>query len=161
MIYGVLAVAPAWLLWLGAAVALLLADLALLGAQAILLGTAAAAGITAIAAAFGIGLTAQAWTFVGTTAVLTPLGLWGFRRFFDCPEPGPREQGWAIGQNARIDERHGRRVAVIGGTDYPFRTEDGSNPPPGARIRITRMEGVTLVGQVADDSHHQQEGNSP
>ncbi|MBK1725751.1 hypothetical protein [Halorhodospira neutriphila] len=134
---------PVWLLWLAAAAALALADLALLGGQLLLVAAGLAALIAAAAAALGAPFVGQVWLFLGGTAVFVPALIFGI--------PGVRRRWRAPGD---LDGKRGETVTVVAQGDrlvgklksdrYPIQLIDGSTPEEGEELVVDRMEGITL-----------------
>jgi membrane protein implicated in regulation of membrane protease activity len=143
-------VIPAWLIWLMVAVALVLADLTLLGTQFILVATGVAALLAAGMAALGFGLTGQTWTFVLGTAVLVPLMIRLFRTRFARRETAPRDPGWERGARVTVVAQGDRLVAKLKSDHFPVRLSDGSQPVAGEELIVERMEGITLIAHRPD-----------
>ena len=136
---------PAWLIWVIVAVALVLADLTLIGTQFILVATGLAALLAGGAAALGFGLTGQTWTFVLATAVLVPLMIRLFRTRFARREPAPRDPGWERGARVTVVAQGDRLVAKLQGDHYPVLLTDGSQPQEGETLIVDHMQGITLI----------------
>ncbi|GEM_PF-2444938 len=142
MEWGSVAV-PIWLLWLAAAGALVLADLALLGGQLLLVAAGIAALIAAGAAALGVPLVGQVWLFLGGTAVLVPaliFGIPGVRRRWRAPGDLDGKRGEIV----TVVAQGGRLVGKLKSDSYPIRLIDGSMPEEGEELVVDRMEGITL-----------------
>ncbi len=143
---------PAWLWWLMAAVALVLADLGLLGAQFILVATGLAALLAAGGAALGLGITGQVWTFVIGTLLLVPLMVRLLRKLTERRGVGPREEGWERGRRVTVVAQGDRLVAKLQSDLYPVALTDGSEPREGESLVVDRMEGITLITHRPDKS---------
>lgn len=141
---------PAWLLWVIAAVALVLIDLTLLGTQFILVATGLAALLAAGMAALGFGVAGQAWTFVLGTAVLVPMMIRLFRTRFARREAAPRDPGWEQGARVTVVAQGDRLVAKLKSDHFPVRLTDGSQPVEGEELIVERMEGITLLAHRPD-----------
>ncbi|HKJ89266.1 MAG TPA: hypothetical protein VKA48_12255 [Gammaproteobacteria bacterium] len=136
---------PAWLIWVIIAVALVMADLTLLGTQFILVATGLAALLTAGMAALGFGATGQTWTFVLATAVLVPVMIHLFRTRFARQEAAPRDPGWERGARVTVVSQGDRLVAKLKGDTYPVLLTDGSQPEEGETLVVDHMQGITLI----------------
>lgn len=139
---------PIWAWWVILAIALVVLDLSILGAQFILIPTGLAALIAALIAALGGSNTQQIWVFALATLVLTPIIIYLIRTQFSRPDKGPLQKGWAIGREAVIERQGDRLVARIQGDTYPFRLADGGEAKIGDHYVVERMEGITLVLRV-------------
>ncbi|WP_200342427.1 NfeD family protein [Rhodovibrio sodomensis] len=145
-----LSLAPLWLAWVALAVGLVVADLALAGAQLILVGAAFGALAAGIASAAGLGFEAQAWVFVGFTALSTPLIL--TLRPRRKRSKAHRRADWASGLIAEAVDWNGRVGVKLLGDFYPARERSGVAPEPGRRVRVVEMDGITAVVEDAPDT---------
>ena len=136
---------PAWLLWVTAAVILMVLDLTLLGTQFILVATGLAALLAALAAALGFSVVIQSWVFVLGTAVLVPIMFYLFRTFFARTEPAPRDPGWERGAEVTVVRQGDRIVAKLKSDYFPVRLVDGDDPVEGETLVVDRMDGITLI----------------
>ncbi len=133
---------PLWAWWVLGAVALVLADVSLLGAQFLLIPMALAALTVAGLAALDASLATQLWVFGGATVGLTPLLILLFRPRFAAR---PLERDWMVGREACLVWQGDRLVARLKSDTYPFRFPDQTEPEPGACYTVTGMEGITLL----------------
>ncbi|SFD22961.1 Membrane protein implicated in regulation of membrane protease activity [Thiohalospira halophila DSM 15071] len=138
-------VLPAWLMWVIAAVALVVVDLTLVGTQFILVATGLAALVAAGLAAIGFGVAGQGWGFVLATAVLVPLMIHLFRTRFTRREVAPRDPGWEQGVRVTVVAQGDRLVAKLKSDHFPVRLSDGSEPVEGEELIVEHMDGITLV----------------
>lgn len=141
---------PDWLVWVIVAVALVVIDLTLLGAQFILVATGLAALLAAAMAALGFDITGQAWTFVLGTAVLVPVMIRLFRTRFTRREAAPRDPGWEQGARVSVVAQGDRLVAKLKGDHFPVQLVDGSQPTEGEELIVDHMEGITLIARRPD-----------
>mgnify|MGYP006272808541 CR=1 FL=1 len=134
---------PHWLFWIAAAAFLIVADLAILGGQLILVASGLAALLSALAASLGVGFAGQLWIFFGATGVFVPAliyGIPGVRRRWKAPGDLDSTQGQTVTVVAQGD----RLVGKLKSDYYPLRLLDGSTPEEGETLTVDHMEGITL-----------------
>lgn len=134
---------PAWLVWTAIAAGLIAADLALAGAQLILLGSALGALAGATAAGLGFGLEAQVWVFLAGVILATPLIL--ALRPRERRGVRDRDAGWADGMAATTLDWSGRIGVKLRGDFYPARLATGQPPEAGMPVIVSRLEGITAI----------------
>jgi membrane protein implicated in regulation of membrane protease activity len=136
---------PVWLAWLIAAIALVLADIFVLGLQFILVVASIAALIAGAVSVAGLGFTGQIWAFVLGVLVLVPVWILLSRSGLFGKKPGPREQGWEKGAEVDVVRQGDRLVGKLKSDCFPIRLADDSQPREGERLIVDRMEGITLI----------------
>ncbi len=137
---------PLWAWWVIAALALVLIDLLMMGAQLVVFPAGLAALITAAVAAGGGSLALQIWVFALATLVLTPTLIWLMRRKFKRRGVGILEQGWQVGRQVTIERQGDRLVARLKSDTFPFRVRDDGPPAQeGEKMTVAGMEGITLI----------------
>lgn len=135
---------PIALWWIFLAVALILADMFMLGGQFILVVAAVAALVAATMAWLGTSIGAQVWLFIISSVVLTPALMIALKVRHRNNKPGPLEQNWARGATIQTYERNDRIVAKLKGDEYPVVLLDGTKPSAGTDLIVDRMNGITL-----------------
>lgn len=136
---------PIWLAWLMAAVAFVVLDVSLAGAQFVLVAVAAAALAAAGAAGLGMGFEGQLVAFLVAAAVSVPVAILAMRARQRAQRPLVRDAGWAEDRIATVEEVAGRRLVRLEGDTYPVRLRDGGLPAAGARVRVKALDGITAV----------------
>jgi membrane protein implicated in regulation of membrane protease activity len=143
----------AWHVWVLLAIALAIAEL--LGTHFVLFALALSclAG-AAVAAWTPWGLNAQVGATLVAAMVLTPVMVQQFRRQH-ARAPGPLDEGWESGREAVLEEYAGRLGVRLRGDFFPARSVSGQLPEAGARVLVTRIEGITAWVEQPPPSHQQ------
>lgn len=141
---------PVWLWWIAIAVALVLADISLLGSQFILVASAVAALLAALGAWLGLSLAGQLWLFLFGVVVLTPMLVIALRTRRCRRRVALLERGWEHGERIITRDRGDRIVARLKGDDYPVELDNGDQPDAGEMLIVQRMEGITLIAYRED-----------
>jgi len=136
---------PVWLIWLIAAVALILTDIFLLGLQFILVVVSLAALIAGGFSVFEVSVVEQLWIFIGSVFILVPVWICLFHSRFFKKAPGPREPGWEKGAEIQVVRQGSRIVGKLRSDSFPIRLLDGSEPREGEKLVVDHMEGITLM----------------
>ncbi|MCP1726290.1 membrane protein implicated in regulation of membrane protease activity [Natronospira proteinivora] len=147
----------AWHLWAVAALLLALAELA--GGQFILLGLGLAAAVVAVVLIFlpGMGFAGQLLIFGVAAAVIVPLIVMVFRRYF--PEQGVsvmNEPGGKAGEPRPVVERDGRIGVEIYGDFYPAEFPSGIEPEKGMEVVVLRFRGIKALVRAVDGGSSRQ-----
>lgn len=143
---------PDWLIWLIAAVGLVLVDLTLAGAQFIVAAAAVAALAAMGVAALGAGIETQIWTFLAVTTLTVPVALHAMRRRNRTRRPLVRDAGWAEGMESVVEQSGARLLVRLQGDTYPARRADNGPLSPGMRVRVREMDSITAIVEPVGSS---------
>lgn len=132
-----------WVIWVGAGLVLLMAEMLAPGVFLMWIGLAAC-GTGLLLLASGIGFELQVITF----AVLAAISLGAGLRFRRRPTPKVNLQGSGLaGRSAIALTFHGREGRVrVGDSDWAARVPpDVGEPAAGARLRVDGVDGTVLI----------------
>lgn len=133
----------AWIIWVAAGLALLMAEIHAPGVFMMWIGLAAA-GTGLVVLVSDIGFELQVVTFAVLAAISLAVGL----RFRHRPTPKVNQQQSGLaGRSAVALSFHGREGRVrLGDSDWAARVPtDVAEPPPGTRLRVEGVDGTILI----------------
>ncbi len=136
--------------WWWVALAILLAAVEMMTVTTVVVWSALAALVTAVAlwAAPGLGGAVQVAIFAGCSIAFTLAGRALVERFGRQEEPGTlnRRVAQIVGRDAVVDRfDHGEGQVIVDGVPWPARLAEGTaDPAPGARVRIVSADGIVV-----------------